>query len=438
VGAGNVVSFEEDFESFALGPITVIQEPVVVGGTPFVVKSPGTDPGPTIVNDGDGGGRQPGFMQLSSEATGQQNFVTFDKTSDEYENIHATFDFRILDQNGNFADGMAFVLAPTSLYGDSGELNPGETAAEWSPAEEPHLAGALGVGFDTFNNDFGLDFEGCPTEGDTDLACEEPGNSDRRANHISLHWDGSVNADHVAQTVIPLGDLDLANSAWNKADVQISTSEDGMLVSMTVTDGSDGSVHSIFDNFLIEGADFGGPVRASFGARTGGSSDFHSIDNVNIIFGEGIPYDFDGDGQLAVGDLELLRQAVMGETNPLEFDVTADGAVNSEDILSLVSDADKLNTYIGDSNLDGEFSSSDFVVVFGAGQYEDGVPNNSTWVTGDWNGDGEFDSGDFVFAFTAGGYELGPRGGVQSVPEPSTWILALWALLPFVQRFRRS
>jgi ELWxxDGT repeat protein len=58
----------------------------------------------------------------------------------------------------------------------------------------------------------------------------------------------------------------------------------------------------------------------------------------------------------------------------------------------------------GDSNGDGVFNSSDIVQVFQRGQYEDGVPSNSTFADGDWNGDGEFDSADFVFVFQQGNY----------------------------------
>ena len=59
---------------------------------------------------------------------------------------------------------------------------------------------------------------------------------------------------------------------------------------------------------------------------------------------------------------------------------------------------------IGDSNFDGVFNSSDLVVVMQAGQYEDDIPNNSTWAEGDWNGDGDFTTSDFVFAFAAATY----------------------------------
>ena len=62
------------------------------------------------------------------------------------------------------------------------------------------------------------------------------------------------------------------------------------------------------------------------------------------------------------------------------------------------------NRPAGDSNNDGVFNSEDLVIALAAGEYEDGLNNNSTYEEGDWNGDGNFDSGDIVFAFKAGTY----------------------------------
>ena len=76
-------------------------------------------------------------------------------------------------------------------------------------------------------------------------------------------------------------------------------------------------------------------------------------------------------------------------------------------------------TFFGDANLDGEFNSGDLVDVFTAGEYEDGIPDNSGWAKGDWNGNSDFESGDFVTAFTDGGYEQGPRPALAAVPEPN-------------------
>ncbi|MDG2381140.1 MAG: hypothetical protein P8N76_05660 [Pirellulaceae bacterium] len=97
-----------------------------------------------------------------------------------------------------------------------------------------------------------------------------------------------------------------------------------------------------------------------------------------------------------------------------------------------------LGTWIGDSNLDGEFNSTDFVVVFTAGEYEDELADNSIWATGDWNGDSEFNSSDFVAAFSDGGYERGAIA-VAAVPEPVSGAMllsALVCLLP-LRRLRR-
>ncbi|MCA9212096.1 MAG: tandem-95 repeat protein [Planctomycetales bacterium] len=58
----------------------------------------------------------------------------------------------------------------------------------------------------------------------------------------------------------------------------------------------------------------------------------------------------------------------------------------------------------GDSNGDGIFNSSDFVLVFQAGEYEDNIEGNSTFEEGDWDGDGDFTTNDFVFAFQFGQY----------------------------------
>ncbi|MEZ6119480.1 MAG: hypothetical protein R3C28_23325 [Pirellulaceae bacterium] len=128
------------------------------------------------------------------------------------------------------------------------------------------------------------------------------------------------------------------------------------------------------------------------------------------------PGDFDGDGLLTTEDIDRLAEAFRTQNPDPVFDVNTDGKLDASDHRFWIEIL--RNTYVGDTNLDGEFNSSDFIAVFQAGQYEDDVALNSTWATGDWNGDAEFDSADFVAAFRTGGYELGPRTGVRSVPEP--------------------
>ena len=149
---------------------------------------------------------------------------------------------------------------------------------------------------------------------------------------------------------------------------------------------------------------------------------------VLAVTGEAIttPGDYDANGVLDANDINLLTDAVLSGENLAAFDVTADGVVDDADRVAWVEQLK--NTYIGDSNLDGEFGSGDLVDVFIAGHYDDGIPQNSGWEHGDWNGDKEFDSGDFVTAFTAGGYEVGPRAATAAVPEPSSVVLLLTLL----------
>ena len=63
-------------------------------------------------------------------------------------------------------------------------------------------------------------------------------------------------------------------------------------------------------------------------------------------------------------------------------------------------------------------------MVFAAGKYEDGIPNNATFDEGDWNQGGDFDSSDMVLAFQAGHYEreLQPTG--SEVAAAVDWVFA--------------
>jgi hypothetical protein len=149
------------------------------------------------------------------------------------------------------------------------------------------------------------------------------------------------------------------------------------------------------------------------------------------------PCDFDGDGTLGLGDIDALRDEVKAGNNTLKFDITGDGFVNAADIKSFVEDASKLNTWVGDINLDGEFNTGDLVGLFQAGEFEDAVAMNSTWATGDFNGDGDFGTGDLVAAFQGGGFEQGQRTAVASVPEPNSMVLVLFAAMSFLG-FRRK
>jgi hypothetical protein len=153
------------------------------------------------------------------------------------------------------------------------------------------------------------------------------------------------------------------------------------------------------------------------------------------LSGGGLQGDFEPDGDLDAADIDALTAAVRAGNNPPTYDVTADNLVNDADRSKWVNELKK--TYFGDSDLNGVFDSSDFVLVFTAGQYEDAAAGNSTWATGDWDGNAEFDSGDFVKAFTEGGYDKGPRPAVGAVPEPSAGLLWICGWLAWLMQRRR-
>ena len=119
--------------------------------------------------------------------------------------------------------------------------------------------------------------------------------------------------------------------------------------------------------------------------------------------------DFNGDGTLDAGDINLLFAEIRNGTNDAAYDLNDDSLVNAADRDVLVKTL--IGADYGDANLDGVFDSNDLVTIFIAGEFEDGVALNSGWETGDWDGDGDFGSGDLVIAFQDGGYAAaGPLG----------------------------
>lgn len=140
-----------------------------------------------------------------------------------------------------------------------------------------------------------------------------------------------------------------------------------------------------------------------------------------------LPGDFDADKDVDIDDVNALLRAIDAGTNDALFDLTDDQIVDSNDLETWVNDVK--NTWFGDANLDGEFSTTDLVVALRAGEYEDGIAGNSTWEEGDWNGDLDFESGDLVVALSAGGFEVGPKAAAAAVPEPTSIGLSWLALL---------
>jgi hypothetical protein len=140
---------------------------------------------------------------------------------------------------------------------------------------------------------------------------------------------------------------------------------------------------------------------------------------INFDLGGGLVGDFDSNGLLNAADIDDLTGQSAGATNPAEYDLNNDALVNEADINTWVKDV--FGSWVGDADLNGEFNSSDLIVVLASGTYESDVA--SVWSTGDFNGDGRTNSSDLVAALADGGYEVGPRAAVMAVPEPACNLL---------------
>jgi hypothetical protein len=181
-------------------------------------------------------------------------------------------------------------------------------------------------------------------------------------------------------------------------------------------------------------------VTLQVGTRTNSTSgaeriNLHSVSFVGYGYDDAmyVAGDFAVDGDLTSADLNKLQVAIDRSTYVAAMDLDADGRMGINDRLRWIETT--WGSYVGDSNWDGQFSSSDLVSVFQAGEYEDDLVANSRWETGDWNGDREFNSSDLVTAFQRGGYEQGSRTAAMAVPEPSySWLV----VVPLALAWRRD
>ncbi|MFC1758875.1 pentapeptide repeat-containing protein [Planctomycetota bacterium] len=144
--------------------------------------------------------------------------------------------------------------------------------------------------------------------------------------------------------------------------------------------------------------------------------------------------DFDADGDLDWRDVTRLAELLRLGVNDRTFDVNEDDILDHADLRFWVRTLK--NTFFGDADLDGEFSSRDFVRVFAFGKFESG--ESASWQEGDWDGDGVFDSSDFVIAFRESAYEKGPRSNPVYVPEPPGISIYGLVLLLFGRTFQIS
>ena len=214
------------------------------GGTAYELAQNNVNPPPTITAAGPTGN----FLRLAS-ATAQQNVntIAFAKSdAGTYKLITAEFDFRITGQ----ADGLGFALLDTFTWGQAGAI-----AVIGQFYQEPSIAASLGVGFDVFNN-------------------AETG--DLNANHVSIHFNGQKLQDFDAVAV------NLKSGQWIHAKIIVRPGGGNSDVSVILTPNG-GAPVTVCTNFAVAGL-MPYESRVMFGARTGGLTADHDLDNVNVKF----------------------------------------------------------------------------------------------------------------------------------------------------------
>lgn len=246
------VVIDEDFASAPSTPNAVYATPT--GGTPYTIQTISGNTARILTEATSsefGSGVEAGVMLITEEFGGQNNVISFDQTSTDTKLITGSFEFAGVNGDAGRADGIGFLLADADTHGTTGGI--GDFGVE-----EPSFSNSLGIGIDT-----------------------HPGGGDDNSNdnHLSLHWNGAF-LDRVETS-----DFDIVNGVGNRLDFTLTEVAGGYELDVTVTDASDASVTTIWDDYFIAGMAFGpGGARAAFGARTGGLQDNYLIDNVNIQY----------------------------------------------------------------------------------------------------------------------------------------------------------
>jgi hypothetical protein len=221
-------------------------------GSNYSLSQYGMSPTPAVQATNNGStGR---FLRLLYDGVNNSaNTLAFNRTVPGlFQTIATDFDFRLTSGIQNPADGFAFMLIPTALYGTNG---PGVNITSQS-VEQPNYAGVFGVGFRVYPH---------PS-----------------VNNVSAHWNGARQAD----AAIPLSRIDLASGVFHHAKITVQFGSGGAFVTVTLNpniNGLPGAPYSPISNLFIPGMNsFDG--RVQFGARTGGLNMACDLDNCSVQF----------------------------------------------------------------------------------------------------------------------------------------------------------
>jgi hypothetical protein len=267
-----VVSWLPTGLSAAAAAATVQDFDVPGVGTPWVSVQTNNPPGPTVLPIGPKGVGK--FLRLASALPDpnppSSNTITFPSTAPASQMIQADFDFRMIPghtvvPDTGRADGIGFALLNKAFFNSPGVEPQGPVSA----TEEPNFAGSFGIGLDIYKN------TGFPGGFPNDL-----GNVNilpAFSNSLSIHFDGKL----IKQVdVTRLGDL--AEGQWIHARILLRLGGGSPNVTVILTPQNCPPV-TVVNQLLIPGlAPY--EARVHFGARSGGETAHHDIDNIRVEF----------------------------------------------------------------------------------------------------------------------------------------------------------
>lgn len=276
------------------------------------------------------------------------------------------------------------------------------------------------------------------------------------ANAVNISTDGSIVSGYMRRVLGPNQGFEQRAFRWTSETGMVDigefvprqTSDDGNVIvgESTIWFSDRGTV--TFNDLIFEqtGRRFDEPLEVG-GVSADGRSFVGAIGGVDygttsivLRLGDFEDCDLNGDHSCDVVDIDAMAFGENTHVFRTTFDLNIDDEADFVDREIWVEQ--RMNTYFGDANLDGEFNSSDLTRIFQSNRYAEELSdplghlmNPVSWSEGDWNGDLRFDSRDLILAFRKSTFDGGIRP-FQNVPEPASWCfrLALFWFAFFINR----
>jgi len=193
------------------------------------------------------------FLRLLYDGVNDNvNAITFNQTAPgRWPTIQAEFDFRLTSADAP-ADGFAFMLIPTAVYGTNG---PGYTTP--IEFEEPNVPGVFAVGFDV-----------------------HPHSSPNFVNDVSVHWNGTEQTN----SRLNLAMVDLASGNFHRCRIVLTYVPGGAVVAVFITPNI--GIPGISIRPIVTFVPGLNPFdsRVEFAGRSGALNMSVDLDNINALF----------------------------------------------------------------------------------------------------------------------------------------------------------